>query len=78
MRDAACDWADVLGGEYGAKHVGGESSILPTRALGVDDRKGSVAPGKDADILLLDDSPTVVLTMVKGQVVYQAKEREAL
>lgn len=50
----------------------------PARAIGVDDRKGSLAPGKDADILVLHDSPTVVLTMVKGQVVYQAKEREAL
>lgn len=50
----------------------------PAQAIGVDDRKGSLAPGNDADILLLDDSRTVVFSMVKGQVVYQAKEREAL
>jgi len=50
----------------------------PARALGVDDRKGSLAPGKDADILLLDDSLRIALTMVKGQIVYQAKERDAL
>jgi len=50
----------------------------PARAIGVDDRKGSLSPGKDADILLLDDSLTVALTMVKGQIAYQAKERDAL
>lgn len=45
----------------------------PVRAIGINDRKGSLAPSKDATILLLDNS-----LMVKGKIAYQAKERDAL
>lgn len=36
----------------------------------IDDRKGSIAPGKDADIVLFDDGINVSLTMIGGRVVY--------
>ncbi|KIL43460.1 N-acetylglucosamine-6-phosphate deacetylase [Jeotgalibacillus alimentarius] len=39
--------------------------------LGVWDRKGSIEPGKDADFVVLDASFNVVLTICRGEVVYQ-------
>jgi N-acetylglucosamine-6-phosphate deacetylase len=44
---------------------------IPARLIDVDDRKGSLMPGKDADVLVIDEQVTVYLTIVKGQVVYK-------
>jgi N-acetylglucosamine-6-phosphate deacetylase len=40
------------------------------QAIGVDDAKGSLEPGKDADLVLLDPSLEVVVTVVEGAVVH--------
>lgn len=45
----------------------------PATLLGIEDRKGSIAVGKDADIVFLDEEYTVYQTIVKGQVMYQKK-----
>jgi N-acetylglucosamine-6-phosphate deacetylase len=37
--------------------------------------KGMISPGKDADLIVLDDSLSVILTMVAGEVVYQHPDR---
>ena len=42
------------------------SSATPARLLGIDDRKGSIAVGKDADINLVDDKFNIVRTFCKG------------
>ena len=42
------------------------------QAIGVDDRKGSLEPGKDADLVLLDPSLRVVVTVAEGAVVHGA------
>jgi N-acetylglucosamine-6-phosphate deacetylase len=42
------------------------ATLNPARLLGVDDRKGSLAPGKDADIVVLSKSGEVIRTMVGG------------
>ncbi|MFL5789639.1 MAG: N-acetylglucosamine-6-phosphate deacetylase [Flavisolibacter sp.] len=42
----------------------------PARILGLSDTKGSLEPGKDADIVLFNDSIQIHLTMVNGRVVY--------
>ncbi len=43
----------------------------PARAAGVYDAKGSLEPGKDGDVVVLnDDDLTVHATVVAGQVVY--------
>ncbi len=42
------------------------ASLTPARLLHVDDRKGSVCAGKDADLLLLDDKLQVCRVMVRG------------
>jgi N-acetylglucosamine-6-phosphate deacetylase len=39
----------------------------PARLLGLADRKGAVAPGFDADLVVLDDQLAVCATMVGGQ-----------
>ena len=42
-------------------------TINPARCLGVDDRKGSLEVGKDADIVVLNDDYSVVQTYCKGE-----------
>jgi len=53
-------------------------TIQPARALGVDDRIGSLEVGKDADIVikkgsLLDVTAPVDLVLINGRIVYQRK-----
>ena len=38
----------------------------------MDDRKGSIEVGKDADMVLLDDELNVVTTVGLGRVIYTA------
>lgn len=45
-------------------------SSTPARILGVDDRKGSLAKGKDADIVVFDQEIKVHLTLVEGRIVF--------
>jgi N-acetylglucosamine-6-phosphate deacetylase len=47
------------------------ASLNAAQALGVDDRKGSLASGKDADFVLVDEAVNVCLTVVDGHVVYR-------
>jgi N-acetylglucosamine-6-phosphate deacetylase len=46
------------------------ASLNPCRAMGFADRLGSIYPGKDASLTVIDEEVNVYLTMVKGQVVY--------
>jgi N-acetylglucosamine-6-phosphate deacetylase len=48
------------------------ATLTPARSIGVANRKGSLEPGKDADIVILDDDLSVLKTMVGGEVVYEA------
>ena len=48
------------------------ASLNPAILIGVDDRKGNLEPGKDADLVMLDEELGVYMTIVKGAVVYQA------
>jgi N-acetylglucosamine-6-phosphate deacetylase len=47
------------------------ASLIPAVVIGVDDRKGSLEPGKDADLVVIDEEVKVYMTMVKGQEVYR-------
>jgi N-acetylglucosamine-6-phosphate deacetylase len=47
------------------------SSLNAARAIGISSRKGSLEVGKDADLVLLDDSFQVHLTVAQGQVVHE-------
>ena len=58
-------------------------TLTPARVLGVADRVGSIAPGKDADFVVMNGAPmdamsTVVATWVSGEVAYKTKENGAV
>lgn len=46
------------------------ASNNPARVIGVEDRKGSIAIGMDADLVILDTDLSVIGTIVEGAVVY--------
>jgi N-acetylglucosamine-6-phosphate deacetylase len=46
-------------------------SATPARILGVQDKKGTLAVGKDADILIFDKNIQISMTMINGNIVYQ-------
>ena len=46
------------------------SSLNAARAIGVSSQKGSLEVGKDADLVLFDESFNVKLTVVKGEIVF--------
>jgi N-acetylglucosamine-6-phosphate deacetylase len=46
------------------------ASRTPARLLGLEDRKGSIAVGNDADLVLLDADGSVWATFVEGEIVY--------
>ena len=48
------------------------AALNPATTLGIDDRKGSLDQGKDADILILDESFNVKKTIIGGKVKYEA------
>ena len=48
------------------------ASLYPARSVGADKRKGSLEPGKDADILITDRDFNVQRTIVRGETVYVA------
>ncbi|SHN30587.1 N-acetylglucosamine-6-phosphate deacetylase [Gracilibacillus kekensis] len=46
------------------------TSVNPAKKLDIFDRKGSLAIGKDADIVILDEQNQVVMTICKGNVAF--------
>ena len=46
------------------------ASTTPARIMGVANRKGVLAPGKDADLVIFDENITVKATFVHGKLVY--------
>ncbi|WP_426351330.1 N-acetylglucosamine-6-phosphate deacetylase [Alloiococcus sp. CFN-8] len=43
-------------------------TLSPAKLLRIDDKKGSIAPGKDGDLVIFDDNIAVELVMVKGRI----------
>jgi N-acetylglucosamine-6-phosphate deacetylase len=56
------------------EEVWAAASHNPARALDIDDHKGTIDVGKDADLTLLDSSDEVVLTVADGNVVYSREQ----
>ena len=48
------------------------ASLAPARAIGADDRKGSLEVGKDADIIITDGDFNILKTIIGGEVKYEA------
>ena len=53
-------------------------TATPARILGVLDKKGELAGGKDADIVIFDEDINVSMTIVKGKVVYEEHLKEVI
>ncbi len=48
------------------------ATLNPATAIGIEDRKGSLDVGKDADIIITDDSFNVLKTIIGGEIRYEA------
>jgi N-acetylglucosamine-6-phosphate deacetylase len=46
------------------------ASLNPARAMGFTDRLGSLAVGKEANLVVIDENVNVYMTIVKGKIVY--------
>ncbi|MEJ2050085.1 MAG: amidohydrolase family protein, partial [Calditrichota bacterium] len=47
-------------------------TLNPARVLGIEDKKGTLEPGKDADIVIFDEDNTIWATLVEGRLAYQS------
>jgi N-acetylglucosamine-6-phosphate deacetylase len=48
------------------------ASEMPARIMKIDDRKGTLEAGKDADIVIFDENISVSNTIVNGKIIYEA------
>jgi len=49
------------------------ATLAPADVAGITDVTGSIAEGKDADLVLLDDDYNVLLTVAQGRIVHEAE-----
>ena len=47
------------------------TSATPARIMGIQQHKGSLQKGKDADLLLFNENIEIKMTMIKGNIVYE-------
>jgi len=47
------------------------ATINPAKLIGVEDKKGSLVKGKDADIVIFDENINIIMTIVGGKIVYK-------
>ncbi|REA64535.1 N-acetylglucosamine-6-phosphate deacetylase [Dyadobacter luteus] len=52
-------------------------TLTPARIMKVDDRKGSLQKGKDADVIIFDDKICIQKTFIKGKMVYEKQATSA-
>lgn len=53
------------------------ASILPAKVIGIDHEQGSIESGKKANLTIVNDNFNVMMTMVKGKVVYNNQDHIA-
>ena len=51
------------------------ASLTPARVIGLDSTKGSLEPGKDADIAIFNDDFTAWAVLIKGQPINYTHEQ---
>jgi N-acetylglucosamine-6-phosphate deacetylase len=49
-------------------------TATPAKVIGIDDKKGSLATGKAADIVIFDQDINILTTIVKGKTVYEREQ----
>ncbi|WP_130805972.1 N-acetylglucosamine-6-phosphate deacetylase [Senegalia massiliensis] len=49
------------------------ASIIPAKAIGIDDKVGSIKQNKKANITIIDDEFNIYMTIVEGNIVYERK-----
>ena len=59
------DWSDIMG----------MTSLNPARYIHVDDRKGSIAPGKDGDLMVVDSNLNLASVFCRGK---ELRERDEM
>ncbi|MFJ7744667.1 N-acetylglucosamine-6-phosphate deacetylase [Peribacillus sp. NPDC097295] len=52
------------------------ASLNPAKQLHLDDKKGSIKVGKDADLVILNEGNEVVMTICRGQIAFSRMEVE--
>ena len=50
-------------------------TLNPARVLGLDHKKGILAVGKDADIVVMDKDFSIYMTLLDGTIVYQREQQ---
>jgi N-acetylglucosamine-6-phosphate deacetylase len=50
------------------------ATATPAAIMKIDDRKGSVVVGKDADVVLFDENINIEMTIIRGKVVYDGRK----
>ncbi|MCD5408617.1 N-acetylglucosamine-6-phosphate deacetylase [Candidatus Bipolaricaulota bacterium] len=50
------------------------ATLNPARLLGIEDRKGSLEVGKDADLVIFDEDLNVHYTILGGEIVYRGRD----
>ncbi len=51
------------------------ATLTPAKLIGIDDQKGSIEIGKDADFVFLDDDLEVQKTIIKGEMVFNKEDK---
>ena len=51
-------------------------TATPARILKVSDKKGSLAEGMDADIVIFDEGINIEMTIIQGKIVYSNSVNE--
>lgn len=46
-------------------------TATPASIMGIDDRKGTLAAGKDADMVIFNDDIQIETTLIKGEIIYR-------
>ncbi len=51
-------------------------TLTPARIMGIEGRKGSLQPGKDADLVIFDENINIDKTIIHGKIVYDSTKAQ--